>query len=67
MSFQVYLQIFHGGKPAGIALQFIRDVFSGLLVELEEDYWQVNFSISKLQIGWIQPTISAPILAPYYG
>jgi len=44
MSFQVYLQIFHGGMPAGISLPSIRAAFPGLLLELEEDYWQLNYA-----------------------
>jgi hypothetical protein len=44
MSFQVYLQAFHNGEPAGIALQRIRDAFPAILNKIEDDYWQVNFS-----------------------
>lgn len=44
MSFQVFLQVFDNTEPAGIFLKQIRAAFPGLLLELEEDYWQLRFA-----------------------
>jgi hypothetical protein len=43
MSFQLYLQVFENKQPAGISLDSLREAFAGMLLEIEEDYWQVNF------------------------
>lgn len=43
MSFDLYLQAFDGGRPAGIPLERLRESFGAQLVELEEDYWQLQF------------------------
>ena len=43
MSFQLYVQSFAAGKPAGFTRDAIRDAFGGVLVELEDDYWQADF------------------------
>lgn len=43
MSFDFYLQAFDSGRPAGIPLALLRDAFGAELVELEDDYWQLQF------------------------
>ena len=42
MSFQLYLQAFSAGKPAGFTRNALRHAFAGTLIELEEDYWQAD-------------------------
>jgi hypothetical protein len=44
MSFDLYLQKFQNGKASGIALDVIGDAFGKYLVELDEDFWQVQYS-----------------------
>ncbi len=43
MSFDLYVQAFGGGRPAGIPREALREAFGAELVELEEDYWQLQF------------------------
>ena len=43
VSFQLYLQSFSGGTPAGFTRDVLRRAFVGLLEELEDDYWQADF------------------------
>ena len=43
MSFEVYVQCFENGEPAGIPRDFLRRVFSGFLTEPEENYWCVQY------------------------
>ena len=43
MSFQVFLQAFDAGQPAGWPPAEIRRAFGDSLVELEEDFWQVAY------------------------
>ncbi len=43
MSFQLYVQSFTHGEPSGFTRDELRQAFSGVLVELEEDYWQADF------------------------
>ena len=47
MSFQLYLQMFSAGEPAGFTRDAIRQAFAGMLVELEEDYWQVDIGSAR--------------------
>ncbi len=43
MSFDLYLQAFGNGNAAGIALEIIRDAFGSHVIEVDEDYWQVQY------------------------
>lgn len=43
MSFQLYLQVFSAGKRAGFSLDALRNAFAGMVIELEDDYWQADF------------------------
>lgn len=43
MSFDLYLQAFREGAAAGMPLEIIRNAFGKYVVELEEDYWQVQY------------------------
>lgn len=42
MSFDLYVQAFDGGRPAAIPREALREAFGAELVELEEDYWQLQ-------------------------
>ena len=44
MSFDLYIQSFETGTPAGIPRTFVRDVFGSHLTEVEPDYWTLMFS-----------------------
>jgi hypothetical protein len=43
MSFDVYLQSFHNGEPAGIPSQRIRDAFGAHLTEIGPNFWQLRY------------------------
>jgi hypothetical protein len=43
MSFEIYVQCFQNGKPAGIPRDFLRRVFAGYLYEQQENYWLVEY------------------------
>jgi hypothetical protein len=43
MSFEVYLQCFRGGEPAGIPLATARTLFPIVNEESEPDYWRVRY------------------------
>jgi hypothetical protein len=43
MSFEVYVQCFEKGEPAGLARQKVREVFGKFLAEKERDLWQVRY------------------------
>jgi hypothetical protein len=55
MSFDLYLQTFQNGKAAGISLHIIRDAFGKYVVELEEDFWQVQYSADESCDIFLQP------------
>jgi hypothetical protein len=41
MSFEIYLQCFEQGKPAGVPLSSVRALFPVVEGESEPDYWKV--------------------------
>ena len=43
MSFDLYLQRFESGEAAGIALDIVRDAFGSHVIEVDEDYWQLQY------------------------
>jgi hypothetical protein len=43
MSFDVYLQCFDMGEPAGISRDSVRDAFGTAVTESEPDRWRVSF------------------------
>ncbi len=43
VSFELFLQRFSGGHPAGFTAAAIRDAFGDALSEVEEDFWQVGY------------------------
>jgi hypothetical protein len=47
MSFDLYIQKFENGKAAGIPLDVIRDAFGKYIVELDEDFWQVQYDTEE--------------------
>ena len=44
MSFDLYLQKFENGKAAGISQDVIRNAFGKYMIEIDEDFWQVQYS-----------------------
>jgi hypothetical protein len=46
MSFEVYLQCFEQGQPAGISLSSVRALFPIVEAESEPDYWKVWYGES---------------------
>jgi hypothetical protein len=47
MSFDLYLQAFQNGNAAGIAPEIIRNAFGKYVIELDEDFWQVQYSANE--------------------
>lgn len=47
MSFEVYLQAFQDGQESGFAPAQVRSVLGRYLIEVEPDYWQVQFSATE--------------------
>ncbi len=43
MSFEVYLQCFEGGEPAGISRAAVRALFPVIVADSEPDYWIVRY------------------------
>jgi hypothetical protein len=43
MSFEICIQSFENGEPAGMPRALIREIFRGYLSESEPDYWQLSF------------------------
>jgi hypothetical protein len=43
VSFDLYIQSFENGEPAGISRSAIRNAFRGALSEAEQDYWQLTY------------------------
>ncbi len=47
MSFDLYLQRFRNGEAAGVAVEVIRDAFGKHVVEMDDDYWQVQYEVDE--------------------
>lgn len=47
MSFDIYVQSFEKGAPAGIPLELIRHVFGSHLAEVEPDYWTLAYGAGE--------------------
>lgn len=47
MSFDLYIQSFKNGEPAGVARSAVRNAFQGALSEPEHDYWQLTYGPSE--------------------
>jgi len=47
MSFDLYLQVFENGHASGVAPEIIRATFGQYLVEVEEDFWQVQYEVDE--------------------
>lgn len=47
MSFDLYLQVFEDGRAAGVTPEIIRATFGQYLVEVEEDFWQVQYDVDE--------------------
>lgn len=43
MSFDVFLQCFQNGEPAGIPRELVRAAFGAHLTETETDFWQLRY------------------------
>ena len=55
MSFDLYLQVFQDGKANGIGLEVLRDAFDKYVVEMDEDYWQVQYGMEESSDIFLQP------------
>ena len=44
MSFDLYIQSFENGAPAGVPKEFVRQVLGSHLTEIEPDYWTITLS-----------------------
>jgi hypothetical protein len=62
MSFDLYLQAFDHGQPAGLSLHLLRESFGSELVELEEDFWQLQFEAGRSSDLFLQPWPGEPEL-----
>ena len=47
MSFDLYLQKFENGKAAGISQDVIRNAFGKYMIEIDDDFWQVQYSADE--------------------
>lgn len=54
MSFDLYLQAFESGKAAGIEVDIIRDAFGSHVIEIDEDYWQVQYGSDESSDVFLQ-------------
>ena len=55
MSFDLYLQVFQDGKASGIGLDILRDAFGQYVVEMDDDYWQVQYGMEESSDIFLQP------------
>lgn len=55
MSFDIYLQTFRNQQAAGIGLEILRDAFGKYAVEMDEDYWQVQYGLEESSDIFLQP------------
>ncbi len=55
MSFDLYLQVFQDGKASGIGLDILRDAFGKYVVEMDDDYWQVQYGMEESSDIFLQP------------
>lgn len=55
MSFDLYLQAFRDGKAAGIGLDILRDAFGKYVIEIDEDFWQVQYGLDESSDIFLQP------------
>jgi hypothetical protein len=62
MSFDLYLQAFQDGKAAGIAIETIRNVFGKYVVEIDEDFWQLQFEPDTSCDIFLQPLLNDSLL-----
>src|SRR6188768_3179062 len=62
MSFDVYIQFFEHGHESGLSLTRLREMLRGPLMELEEDFWQLQFSESESSDLFLQPCALEPTL-----
>ncbi|MGH8051264.1 MAG: hypothetical protein ACRERV_02545 [Methylococcales bacterium] len=55
MSFDLYLQVFENGRAVGVAPEIIRATFGQYLIEVEEDFWQVQYDVDESSDLFLQP------------
>lgn len=60
MSFDLYLQVFQDGKANGIGLDVLRDAFGKYVIEMDEDYWQVQYGLEESSDIFLQPLPGNP-------
>ena len=62
MSFDLYLQAFENGNAAGIAAEIIRDAFGSHVIEVDEDFWQVQYGSDESSDIFLQSLPGEPSL-----
>jgi len=60
MSFDIYLQVFQDGKANGIGLEVLRDAVGKYVIEMDEDYWQVQYGLEESSDIFLQPMPGNP-------
>ena len=60
MSFDLYLQAFQDGKASGIGLEVLRDAFGKYVIEMDDDYWQVQYGPEESSDVFLQPLSDNP-------
>ena len=55
MSFDVYVQFFAAGGPAGVALPMIRAAFPVPIEVVDDDYWKLHFGEEQWTDLFLQP------------
>ncbi|MEO8669824.1 MAG: hypothetical protein ABI411_00840 [Tahibacter sp.] len=62
MSFQWYLQVFAHGMASGVSRDALRRSVAGVLVEIDEDYWQADFGTDGPTDLFLQSLTDEPSL-----
>lgn len=60
MSFDIYLQTFQDGKASGIGLDTLRHAFGQYVIEMDDDYWQVQYGPEESSDIFLQPLPEDP-------
>jgi len=60
MSFDIYVQSFRDGKAAGVGLEILHDAFGKYVIEVDEDYWQVQYGADESSDIFLQALVNDP-------
>lgn len=55
MSFDLYLQAFQDGKASSIGLEVLRDAFGKYVIEMDDDYWKLQYGVDESSDIFLQP------------